>query len=164
MGSFDDIPLNARSLSFRWDGYDYRLQLDPEYLTVEWNSPAYWRVSKTALRDLKPELAVEQWVSEGGRKSGRWAIACLAAVVVVWFSDIRPHVPLLAPALLLFGVQYIYWSIRAVFPRNRTMVRTQSESHVVCIPHFGRLAAQRRAFEDSLLRMVKQVSGDDHAS
>src|ERR1039458_8516627 len=102
MATFDDIPLNARSLSYRWDGYDYRLQLDPEHLTVEWKSPAYSRVSKTALRDLKPELAVEQRVSEDGRKCGRLALACFAASVVVWFSDIRPHVPLLAPALLLF--------------------------------------------------------------
>ncbi len=125
MGAFDDIPLNARSLSFRWEGYDHKLQLDPEHLTVEWKSPAYSRVIKTALRDLKPELVVEQWVSEAGRKSGRLATACLAAAVVVWFSDIRPHVPLLVPALLLFGVQNIYWAIRAVVPRNRTMVRAQ---------------------------------------
>ncbi|MGO8926281.1 MAG: hypothetical protein ACLQU3_05240 [Limisphaerales bacterium] len=66
MAAFDDIPLNARSMSYRWDGYDYRLQLDPQHLTVEWKSPAYSHVTKTALRDLKPELAVEQWVSEGG--------------------------------------------------------------------------------------------------
>ena len=164
MGTFDDIPLNARSLSYRWDGYDYRLQLDPEHLTVEWKSPAYSHVSKAALSDLKPDLAVEHWVSEGGRKSGRLAIACLAAAVVVWFSDIRAHVPLLVPALLLLGVQNMYWAIRAVVPRNRTMVRAQNESHIVSIPHFKRLAAQRRAFEDSLLRMVKQARGDDHAS
>jgi hypothetical protein len=161
MATFDDIPLNARSLSYRWDGYDYRLQLDPEHLTVEWKSPAYSRVSKTALRDLKPELAVEQWVSEDGRKCGRLVLACFAASVVVWFSDIRPHVPLLAPALLLFGVQYMYWGIRAIYPRNRTIVRAQNESPVVSIPHFERLASQRRAFEDSLLRMVKRARADE---
>jgi hypothetical protein len=164
MEAFDDIPLNARSLSFRWDGYDYKLQLDPEHLTVEWKSPAYSSVNKTALRDLKPELAVQQWVSEGGRKSVRLGSACLVAALVVWFSNIRPHVPLLAPALLLFGVQYVYWFVRAVFPRNRTTVRTQNENVIVSIPHFERLAAQRRSFEESLLRMVKQARGDEHGS
>ena len=164
MATFDDIPLNARSLSFRWDGYDHKLQLDPEYLTIEWKSPAYSRASKTALRDLKAELAVEEWVSEDGRKSTRLAIGCLAAGVVAWFSDIRPHVPLLVPALLLFGGLNISWTIRAVFPRKRTTVRAQNESTIVCIPHFKRLAAQRRAFEDSLLRMVKQAKGDEHGS
>lgn len=79
MAMFDDIPLNARSLSYRWDGYDYRLQLDPEHLTVEWKSPAYSRVSKTALRDLKPELAVEQWVSEDGLRRGLGAVGRLAS-------------------------------------------------------------------------------------
>jgi hypothetical protein len=162
MATLGDIPLNARSLSYRWDGWDYRLQLDPEHLIVECKSPAYSHVSKTALRDLKAELQVEQWVSEGGRKCTRLSIACLAASVVVWFSDIRPHVPLLAPALLLFGLQYLYWSFRAIYPRNRTTVRAQNEHHVVSIPHFERLGAQRRAFEDSLLRMVKQARGDQY--
>ncbi len=100
MSTLESLPLNARSLSYRWDGYDYRLQLDPKHLTVEWTSPAHSRVIKTALRDLKAELAVEQWVSEAGRKCTRLGTACLAAFAVVWFSDIRPHAPLLAPALL----------------------------------------------------------------
>ena len=120
-------------------------------------------MTKTTLRDLKPELAVEQWVPEGTRKGGRLAAGSLAAAVIVWFSDMRPHVPLLAPALLLFGLLNIYWSMRAVFPRDRTVVRAQNESFIVSIPHLPRLAAQRRSFEDSLLRMVKEARGDDHA-
>jgi hypothetical protein len=162
MATFEDIPLNARSLSYRWEGHDYRLQLDPEHLSVECKSPVVTRVSKTALSDLKPDLPVEQWVSQGGLKCGRRAIACVVAATVVWFSDIRPHVPLLVPVLLLFGIQNIYWTIRAVVPRNRTSVQAENGSQIVFIPHFDRLTTQRRAFEDSLLRMVKQARGDEH--
>ena len=95
------------------DGYDCTLQFDEEYLHYNWQSPAYAKSSKTPLRALKPELSVQRWVSEGVRKSFVFGLYLLAAAVVVYFSDIRTHVPLLAPALLLFGAQYIYRFVRA---------------------------------------------------
>ena len=52
MSTLDDIPFNARSLSYRWDGYDYTFQLDPEQLTVQWQSPVNSGVTKTALREF----------------------------------------------------------------------------------------------------------------
>ena len=119
----DDIPLNARSLSYRWDGYDYTLRIDDEHLTVEWQSPGDSRVTRTPLRYLKPELPIERWVSFPARQSGRLGVCLLVAAVIVYFSDIRVHVPLLALALLLFGLPYIYWAIRGSLPFTKTTIR-----------------------------------------
>ncbi|HZL12517.1 MAG TPA: hypothetical protein VFC85_00095 [Verrucomicrobiae bacterium] len=160
MNTVDDIPLNARSLSYRWDGYDYTLKIDDEHLTVEWHSAGDSRTTRTPLKDLKPELPVERWVSSAARKNGRLGTGLLVAVVVVYFSDIQAHVPLLAPVMLLFSISFIYWAVRGSLPFSKTTIRGRNDSYIASIPHLERLKIQRRAFEETLLRMIKKARGD----
>jgi hypothetical protein len=139
------------------DGYDYTLILDSESLSVEWQSPGYSRVIKTSLRDLKPELPIERWASSGADKKVRIAVPLLIAGVVVTFSDIRAHVPLLAPALFLFGLHSLYLGIRGYKHIHKTVIYTKHGRYIVAIPHVRELEAQRQAFKKSLLLAIKKA-------
>ena len=161
MNNVDEIPLNARSLSYRWDGFDFTLRFDDENLTVEWRSPGDSRTTKTPLRHLKPELPIEHWISSTARKTGRLGLCLVVAAAIVFFSDIRVHVPLLAPTLLLFGLPNIYLAMRGSLPLTKTTIRGQNDSYIASIPHLKRLNKQRRAFEETLLQMIKNAGGDN---
>jgi hypothetical protein len=164
MSTVDDIPLNARSLSYRWDGYDYTLRFDDEHLMVEWSSPTQSGSRKTPLRKLRPELPVERWVSDSDRKVGTLGVCLSVTAVVIYFSDIQPHVPLLAPALLIFGLLHLYWGVRAMLPFTKTVVRNRDNAYVISIPHFEHLSTQRKVFEEALLQTLKNIEGEQGAA
>lgn len=99
----DTTPLNARSLSYRWNRRRYTIQFDDQYLTIRSDLPAY-RISRTPLWQLAPELGVDRWRPNSVYAHGKEARYLLAGATVVFFSDISTRVPLLAPILLLLAL------------------------------------------------------------
>jgi hypothetical protein len=164
MNTMSDTPINSNSLSYRLDGYDYTLTVDGESLSVEWQSPGYSRATKTSLRDLKPELPIERWASSGAEKKVRVAVPLLIAGVVVTFSDIRVHVPLLAPALLVFGLHSLYLGVRGYKHVHKTVIYTKHGKFIAAIPHVQELEAQRLAFEKMFVSAVKKAREDEDAA
>src|SRR5687768_10203639 len=93
----DDIPLNARSLSFKWAGTRYVITFDSENLHVDRQSAMYSSATKTPLRDLCPDFRRQRWVPDSAFRLGKEARYLLLLSVIVYFSAVHAHVPLLAP-------------------------------------------------------------------
>ena len=163
MTTVDDIPLNARSLAFKWGYIRYTLSFDAEHLTVDCQSATYSMSSKTPLRELRPELRRQRWIPETAPRLGREARYLVLVAVIVYFSDIHAHVPLLAPVSLALGLFLGYEAVRRALPLQKTIIDSDTEV-VVTIPHFRRLESARSAFEDALVRIIQRAREEDDAA
>jgi hypothetical protein len=156
----EKIPLNARSLAFRWNGLQYTLTIEEEHLRVNYRSAMYARCDRTSLESLSPELKYERWVPASAWQNGKEARYLLLLAVVVYFSKLHEFVPLLAPVALAMSWILAYRAARAASPVTKTQVRTEDNDDVVSIPHFNRLAQQHQSFEEALTRQIKAAKGD----
>jgi hypothetical protein len=155
MSTADQIPLNARSLSYQYNGRRYTLEFDSDYLTCTSTSQPESHTSKTPLWRLLPELLVDKSIPEYSRYRGREARYLLIGAVVAYFSDIRPHVPLLAPALLALGLLCSYRAFRASWPLEKTKVITDYGEEIAVVPHHASIKTRRTTFEQGLLDAIR---------
>ena len=152
----DDIPLNARTLSFKWDGVRYVISFDSEYLTVDSQSATYSDNTKTALTDLCPELTRRRWIPDSAFRFGKEARYLFLLAVIVYFSAIHAYVPLLAPISLGLGLLLSYKAFRCSGPVEKTTIYSDTDA-VVTIPHYKRIESARKAFEDALSRAITKA-------
>ena len=162
-GRMDTIPLNARSLSYRWNGRRYTIQFDDEHLTVKSDSPAY-RIAKTPLWHLAPEFVVDNWWPNSVYANAKETRYLYAGAIVVFFSDISTQIPLLAPALLLLALLSSYRILRACWPLNKTRLFTEDDEQFTVIPHHRSQEAQRKAFEEALIRAIQKARDEYNAA
>jgi hypothetical protein len=156
----ENIPLNARSLAFKWDRLRYHLSFDAEHLIVDCQSATYSKNTKTPLRELRSELRRRRWIPDSAPKLGREARYLVLLAAIAYFSDIHPHVPLLAPLSLAWGLYLGYGAVRRALPLEKTIIDSDTEA-VATIPHFKKLEPARKAFEKSLLRMIRIAKEED---
>src|SRR4051794_1051014 len=154
MSTAQEIPLNARSLSYQYNGRRYTLAFDGEYLTSTWTSGPEYSTSRTPLWRLLPNLIVDRAIPEYSLHRGREARYLLIGAMVVHFSDIRHQVPLLAPALLFLGLLSSYRAFRACWTLKKTKVITDYGEEIALIPHHRSIETQRLAFERGLLDAI----------
>lgn len=155
MNSADPIPLNARSLSYKYQGRRYSLSFDEEYLTGTWKSFPESQTTKTPLWRLLPELLSDMSASGFARARGRETRYFVLGAVVFYFSDINSHVPLLAPTLLLLAVWSLGRAMRDSLPLRKTKVITDYGEDIALIPHHSRISVQRKAFEQGLIDAIR---------
>jgi len=104
-----------------------------------------------------PDFIIDRSVPDSSRRYGRIARYSFVASIVVYFSDIRIHVPLLAPALLLSAAYSMYRVFRGVSPPEKTKIVSEWGDEIVVIPHYEHIAVQRKGFEDALLETVREA-------
>lgn len=153
----DIVPLNARNLSFKIDGNRCNLEFDGEYLTCTVHARPAFQTTKTPLWRIMPELLTDRSIPDSSRRHGRIGRYSFLSSIVVYFSDIRLHVPLLAPTLLLLSVYSLYRGFRAVYPSLRTKIVSEWGDEIAVIPHHEDMDAQRKRFEDTLLEAVLEA-------
>ena len=158
----DDMPLNARSLSFKWDTVRYVISFDSEYLTVDRQSTTYSETTRTPLADLSPEFRRRRWVPDSTFRLGKEARYLLLVAVIVYFSAIHAYVPLLAPLALLLGLYLSYKAFRHGWPAEKTTIDSDTEA-VVTIPHYRRIESARKAFEEALSRAITKAREEAEA-
>jgi hypothetical protein len=164
MRNMDRPPAGPNSLSYRSGGYRYVLSYDEEYFTVDCqHPPTYSKVTRTLLRDLKPELPTERWIPASARSRGIEARYLSTVAVVVFFSDIHRYVPLLAPACLVLAAMAMYKAFQSSWPLIKTVIRRDDDGYVECIPHIDGLEAERKRFEEDLVRAVRVARNEEHA-
>ena len=151
------VPLNARSLSFKRDEKRCSLEFDSEYLTCSFHDWPALHTTKTPLWRIMPDFIIDRSVPDSSRRYGRIARYSFVASIVVYFSDIRIHVPLLAPALLLSAAYSMYRVFRGVSPPEETKIVSDWGDEIVVIPHYEHIAVQRKGFEDALLETVREA-------
>ena len=149
----DHIPLNARSLSFKWDTVRYMISFDSEYLTVDRQAATYSDNTRTALADLCPELTRRRWIPDSALRFGKEARYLLLLAVIVYFSKVHAYVPLLAPVSLALGLLHLYKAFRNSGPMEKTTIYSDTDA-VVTIPHYERIESARKAFEEALSRAI----------
>ena len=152
----DDLPLNARSLSFKWDTLRYVISFDSEHLTVDRQSTTYSETTKTPLTDLCPEFRRRRWIPDSCFRLGKEARYLLLLAVIVYFSAIHTYVPLLAPLSLLLGLFLSYKAFRHGWPAEKTIIDSDTEA-VVTIPHYKRIESARKAFEEALSQAITKA-------
>jgi hypothetical protein len=152
----DDMPLNARSLSFKWDTVRYVISFDSAYLTVDRQATTYSETTRTPLTDLCPEFRRRRWVPDSAFRLGKEARYLLLLAVIVYFSAIHAYVPLLAPLALLLGLFLWYKAFRRGWPAEKTIIDSDTEA-VVTIPHYKRIESARKAFEEALSRAITRA-------
>lgn len=151
------VPLNARSLAYRSLGQRCTLDFDEEYLTCSFHDHPALTITKTPLWRIMPELLVDRSLAPSFRSCGSVVRYSLAGGVIVWFSDIRPHVPLLAPVLFLCAAHSLYLIFRGAFPLEKTKVVSEWGEEIAVIPHHEEIATRRKSFEEALLRAVREA-------
>ena len=151
------VPLNARSLSFKRDGKRCTLEFDDEYLTCSFRGRPALHIAKTPLWRIMPEFLVDQSIPEASWQYARVSRYSLAAGIVFYFSDIRGHVPLLAPALFLCAGYTAYRALRPVYPLQKTKIVSEWGDEIAVIPHHEHIATNRKSFEDALLVAIREA-------
>ncbi len=151
------IPLNARSIAFSVAGQPCALEFEDEYLTCSLHDGPTFSVTRTPLRRIMPDLVVDRSLPRAYQSYGSVARFSLAGGVIVWFSDLRPHVPLLAPALFLCTAYSVYRIVRAISPLEKSKVLSEWGEEIAIIPHHDVIADQRQSFEEALVRAVREA-------
>jgi hypothetical protein len=151
------VPLNARSLSFKRDGKRCTLEFDDEYLTCSFHDWPAFHTTKTPLWRIMPDFVIDRSVPDSSRRYGQIARYSFVASVVVYFSDIRVHVPLLAPALFLCAAYSLYRVFRGVSPPEKTKIVSEWGDEIAVIPHHEHIATQRARFQEALLESVREA-------
>jgi hypothetical protein len=164
MSLADPVPLNARSLTFKWNGRVCTLEYDSDYLTFQSASNPEYRIDKRHLWHLAPELLTDRSVPESSRHRGRESRYLTIGAVVAYFSDIHTHVPLLAPALLALGLLSLYRAVRGCMPLQKTKIITDYGEEFAIIPHLARMNAQRGAFEAGLIDAIRRAKSKHYES
>lgn len=151
------IPLDARSHSFKHEGKHCTFEFDGEYLTCSTRRGALLNVSKTPLWRILPELLMDRSVSDYARQHARIGRYTLVAGIVSYFSVIRDHVPLLAPALFLWtGLCWLQF-FRGIYPFQKTKIVSEYGDEIAVIPHHEDIAARRKSFETAFLEAVREA-------
>ena len=151
----DVLPLNARSLSYKWYGYNCSLEFDEEYLTYSCRKTPTNKVTKTPLWRIMPELLVDRSFPESSWRRARAARYSFAGAIIAYFSHINIYVPLLAPVLVVHSIVNMFFAMRVAFPLSKTKIVTEWGDEIAVIPHHDRIAGLRKRFEEMLIESVR---------
>ena len=149
------LPLNARSIRFRWRGWSYDYSFDDEFLTSSSGWRGFSQTTKTPLWRLMQDFVEDTPVSDVARRHMRRLRYSLAAALVVQFSNIPQHVPYLAPALFAFAGYSIIRGARHTWPTKQTRVLTNYGDQIISIPHLKLLETGRQRFEEQLRSAIE---------
>ncbi|MEL7296675.1 MAG: hypothetical protein AAGJ86_03375 [Pseudomonadota bacterium] len=161
----DQKPTNVRALRaprreirFAWQLGHYTLSYDDTTLHVEWQVNRKKRVTRHDLLLLSP-LFIEDGTSlENLAPELKQTAIWLGSAVIVWFSEIRPAVPLLAPALFAIGLVAAFRLAMAYTERGaRTVICESGGDEIIDIPHAKVDEDQRLGFETGLRQAIERI-------
>jgi hypothetical protein len=150
------LPLNARSLRFRWLWATHDVSFDSQYVNHTVTSGGVSTTTKTLLCRLIDDFVVDMRPDYRGQICMRKARYALLAAVIFYFSVIPQFVPYLVPALLAYVVLMAIRGGPYVWPREQTRLLTDYASHVLSIPHLPSIEVTRQRFEEQLRAAIKE--------
>lgn len=139
-------------------GAEWRFQCEGTYLRVAWQSGANRRTDLHPLRELLPDFG-----EATGRQpeTGAWlnrSGVLLGSAIVVAFSDLRDHMPLLAPFLGVLSFATAAPALRAVGATRWTVVNRRNGGPAIYIPHDRFGVEARLRFEKHLSNEILRAS------
>lgn len=151
------LPLNARSLQFRWRRATHDVSFDDRFLSYTYSGFGNRTTMRTALHRLMDDFVVDTPSDSRAYayfRRFRYALACAA---IIYFSEIPRYVPYLAPALLAYAFLMSYRGTLYSSRCKQTRVLTNYSEQVVAIPHLPKLKGARKRFEERLREAIKEA-------
>jgi hypothetical protein len=155
------LPLNARSLHFRWQRGTHDISFDSHVLTYKHTRFGHSSTTKTALDRLMDEFVVDTPTDSRLQYYARRLRYSLALAAIVHFSEIPRFVPYLAPALLAYAVIMLFRGLPFSWPRQQTRVITSYSEPIVSIPHLPKIDGTRQRFEEQLSTAIKSAKATE---
>jgi hypothetical protein len=150
------LPLNVRSLSFRWRGTTYDFSIEDRFLTIVSSQYPFRTTTKTPLGNLLEEFVVDTPPPSVQFHISRFLYG-LAAALVVQFSVLPRFVPGLAFVLFGFALVHLVKFLRNVMPVQQTRVFDYYGGVAAVIPHLPEIEASRSRFEDQLYGAITRA-------
>ena len=155
------LPLNARSLNFRWRGTTYDISVEKHFLTATTAKTSFRTTfrttSKTPLSNLLDEFVVDTPRSSTAQFHTPRFVYSLVAALITQFSAVPRFVPALAPVLFGFALIHLIGLLRHATPMQQTRILNYYGAPIVAIPHLPELEVGRRRFEEQLRDAIKQA-------
>ncbi len=133
-------------------------EFDDQMLYVEWRRGGLSGTRSFPLSRLSPRMLTDTSIDDKSLKQVRFGLLSLLAATVIWFSDIQPHIPLLAPALGLIGAIPLLGGLRNIVPRTWTRICDDYgnvETSIPCSPDIN--DSERESFVRSLTRAIERA-------
>ncbi|MYL28144.1 MULTISPECIES: hypothetical protein [Halomonadaceae] len=142
------------SFAFVYRRARYTLSFDERYLYEEQNGFGGNTQKVHLLHRLSPKLREEYIGSQKATDQVRKGWLLLLGAAVIFFSEFRSQIPLLAPSLSVIGLLVLAYNIPKAWPRHWTKVCDDWDCLVSAIPHkegdSDNQAGERAAFLDEL--------------
>lgn len=155
------LPLNARSLHFRWQRGTHDISFDSRVLTYKHTHFGHSSTTKTPLDRLMSDFVVDTPSDARLQYYARRLRYSAALAGIVHFSEIPRFVPYLAPALLAYAILMLIRGLPFSWPRRQTRVLTTYGEPIVSIPHLRTLDGQRQRFEDLLAAAISTAIAEE---
>ena len=84
-------------------------------------------------------------------------MAFIVAAIIIYFSDFNDSIPLLAPALLVYGVVRTSNLWRDLVPKTWTIIRYKNGESAGSIVHSGD-SGEREKFEATLSQAIERAN------
>ena len=155
------VPLNARSLRFRWQHATHDISFDSRFITYTRSCLSHQTTSKTPLLRLMDDFVVDNPIDSRAKYYGPRHRVSLVLAAVVHFSEVPRFVPYLAPALLGYSLLMFFRGAPYFWPQKQTRVFTDYGDQVFALPHLTKLDGARQRFEDQLHTAIKDAKAAD---
>jgi hypothetical protein len=112
--------LNPKVSEFAYThiGRECRLWCDERYLYEEWSQGPLNGKNSFLLHRLSPSIVDESITDHESIKNIRKVWLLFLSAIVIFFSDFQSQIPLLVPALVIYGVFLVVRNIRKAWPRH----------------------------------------------
>lgn len=144
-----------REIGFAWRMGRYQIRYDDTTLHVDWHVGGRCRRTRHDMLLLNPLFIEDDTLPDTLWEATKTAALAAIAAIVVAFSTLQEHVPLLSPALLLILGWYIVIIIVHFRERGmRTLICDSNGDVVIDIPHALVDSSERLGFEAGLKQHI----------
>ncbi|RLA40553.1 MAG: hypothetical protein DRR06_17305 [Gammaproteobacteria bacterium] len=134
-------------------GYLYRYSFDKHVFYNNWRHGPDEGTSSIPLNQLSRHHTLTQGRPDGFTRKFQIAGAFIAGAIIVYFSDFNHSIPLLAPALFIYGAGRTVCMWSDVLPKKWTIIRYNNGEQASSIVH-NNSDKERIKFETALSQAI----------
>lgn len=135
----------------------FTLVIDDQFLVQEWKNGADESRRHWHLKNLSAKVDYSR--GRDRHCSSLWAatVIVLGLAIVLFFSNLNRHVPLLAPLIALIGFNLMYKAIRLSKVKTWTIIRKDNNKCAAYITHGGCSDEEINKFTECFVYAVKKA-------
>ncbi len=135
----------------------FALVIDDQFLVQEWKSGVDEGRRHWHLKNLSAKVDYSR--GRERRCSSLWAatVIFLGVAIVLYFSSLNRHVPLLAPLMVFIGFILMYKAIRLSKVETWTIIQKDNGEYAAYITHRGCSEEEIKKFTECFVYAVKKA-------